>query len=120
MNRTWTALSLIAALLAFACDRAGEPEQARITPAAPVVLRLQVDGMHCQGCVDAITDKVKRVDGVVDCRVSLQDRQADVAVRDAALAGPVQQAMETLHYKVKPLPASEAPATAPAPPAASP
>jgi len=103
MNRTWTALSPIAALLAFACDRAGEPEQARITPAAPVVLRLQVDGMHCQGCVDAITDKVKRVDGVVDCRVRLEQREADVAVRDAQAGEAAQKAIEKLGYKVTPL-----------------
>ena len=103
MNRTWTALSLIATLLAFACDRAGEPEQARITPAAPVVLRLQVDGMHCQGCVDAITDKVKRVDGVVDCRVSLEERQASVALREASHGPEVQKAIEKLGYKVTPL-----------------
>lgn len=103
------------AVVLFACvptgcgDAGNDP---RMTAAAPIALRYQVDGMHCDGCVQAITDKVKHVDGVVDCRVSLTDRQADVAVRDDAAAAPVQQAIEKLGYKVKPLPAPVAAAPA--------
>ena len=103
MSAFRTALMLLATLLTFACDHAADPEQARITPAAPVVLHLQVDGMHCQGCVDAITDKVKRVDGVVDCRVDLENRQADVAVRETSVGAEVRKAIEKLGYKVTPL-----------------
>ena len=111
-----TPLLLAATLLAFvpiSCGDAGNDP--RITATAPIALRYQVDGMHCDGCVQAITDKVKHVDGVVDCRVSLADRQADVVVRDDTTALPVQQAIEKLGYKVKPLPAPSA-AAAPAAP----
>ena len=93
---------LALAALPAACDRS-DPMAPRTSAAAPVALRYQVDGMHCQGCVDAITDKLKHLDGVVDCRVKLDDRQADVAVRDASVAPTVQQAIEKLGYKVKPL-----------------
>jgi copper chaperone CopZ len=109
-------LPLVVALLAFSpigCGDAGNDP--RITATAPIALRYQVDGMHCDGCVQAITDKVKHVDGVVDCRVSLTDRQADVVVRDDTTALPVQHAIEKLGYKVKPLPAPTA-AAAPAAP----
>ena len=109
-------LPLVVALLAFSptgCGDAGNDP--RITATAPIALRYRVDGMHCDGCVQAITDKVKHVDGVVDCRVSLTDRQADVVVRDDATALPVQHAIEKLGYKVKPLPAPTA-AAAPAAP----
>jgi copper chaperone CopZ len=99
---TILAAGLLATLLHLACDRS-DPLAARTTPAAPVVIRLQVDGMHCQGCVDAINDKVKRVDGVVDCRVSLEQRQADVAVRETATGPEVRKAIEKLGYKVTPL-----------------
>ena len=94
--------TLLVALLPVACGDSGN--DARVTTTAPVALRFQVDGMHCGGCVDAITDKVKRVDGVVDCRVSLDQRQADVAVRDAQSGAAVQKAIEGLGYKVTPLP----------------
>jgi len=112
MARMLRLLALAVALLAFVptgCGDAGNDP--RMTAAAPIALRYQVDGMHCDGCVQAITDKVKHVDGVVDCRVSLADRQADVLVRDNTAGAPVQQAIEKLGYKVKPLAAPEAPAT---------
>jgi len=109
-------LLLAATLLAFVPTGCGDGgKDPRITATAPVALRYQVDGMHCDGCVQAITDKVKHVDGVVDCRVSLTDRQADVVVRDDTTALPVQHAIEKLGYKVKPLPAPTA-AAAPAAP----
>ena len=109
-------LPLVVALLAFSPNGCGDAgNDPRITATAPIALRYQVDGMHCDGCVQAITDKVKHVDGVVDCRVSLTDRQADVVVRDDATAVPVQHAIEKLGYKVKPLPAPTA-AAAPAAP----
>lgn len=109
-------LLLAATLVAFVPIGCGDGgKDPRITATAPVALRYQVDGMHCDGCVQAITDKVKHVDGVVDCRVSLADRQADVVVRDDATALPVQHAIEKLGYKVKPLPAPTA-AAAPAAP----
>lgn len=93
---------LLALLLPVACSDASD--DARVSTSAPVALRFQVDGMHCEGCVTAITDKVKRVDGVVDCRVRLDQREADVAVRDAQAGDAVQKAIEKLGYKVKPLP----------------
>lgn len=102
-------LPLAVALLALVQSGCGDASNdPRMTAAAPIALRYQVDGMHCDGCVQAITDKVKHVDGVVDCRVSLTDRQADVVVREEAAAAPVQQAIEKLGYKVKPLQAPDA------------
>jgi copper chaperone CopZ len=95
-------LLLLALLLPVACGDAGD--EARVSTTAPIALRFQVDGMHCDGCVNAITDKVKRVDGVVDCRVRLEQREADVAVRDAQAGEAAQKAIEKLGYKVKPLP----------------
>jgi copper chaperone CopZ len=94
---------LLLACLPPACgDADGD---ARVTSTAPVALRFQVDGMHCDGCVQAITDKVSHVEGVVDCRVSLENREAVVAVRNPDAGAAAQQAMERLGYKVKPLPA---------------
>ena len=79
------------ALLATACGRPAAP---------PVTLHFQVDGMHCDGCVQAITDKVTHLEGVSSCSVSLQERRADISVRDAAMAPTVRQAIERLGYRV--------------------
>jgi len=98
-------LTLLLAVLALPLSCGDSGNDARVTATAPVALRFQVDGMHCSGCVDLITDKVKRIDGVVDCRVSLEQREADVAVRSAEQGAAVQKAIEGIGYKVKPLPA---------------
>jgi len=100
-------ITLLLTLLPMACGDAGT--DSRVTTTAPVALRFQVDGMHCNGCVDAITEKVKRLDGVVDCRVNLDQREADVAVRDPQLGASGQKAIEGLGYKVKPLPTPASP-----------
>lgn len=97
-------LALLLLSLLAACGDAGS--DARMTDTAPIAVRFQVDGMHCDGCVQAITDKVKRVDGVVDCRVQLDRREADVAVRDIGAGEAVRKAIEGLGYKVTPLPAT--------------
>ena len=101
MRRLLPLLPLVT-MLCVACGDAANDARTSSTP--PVALRFQVDGMHCDGCVNAITDKVKRVDGVVDCRVRLDQREAAVAVRDAQAGAAVQRAIEGLGYKVKPLP----------------
>jgi copper chaperone len=93
MKTLRTALTLLALTLA-ACDGRG---------ASSVVLRYQVDGMHCDGCVAAITEKVTAVDGVTGCQVDLQTRSAEVRVRDAGTGPTVQKAIERLGYTVKPL-----------------
>ena len=102
------AITLLACLLPLACapsePAAGaKPGTATVTP---VSLRYGVEGMHCDGCVQAITDKVTHVDGVLGCSVSLQEKRAEVSVRDASLAPAVQQAIERLGYKVTPQPAA--------------
>lgn len=69
-------------------------------PAEPVTVHYTVDGMHCSGCVDAITGKVTAIEGVSACTVSLEGRSADVTVNDPALAPKVREAIERLGYKV--------------------
>jgi len=75
----------------------GEPP----APAAqPATLRFGVEGMHCDGCANAIAGKVKAIDGVESCEVSLEDRSAEIAVRDANLAPQVRAAIEGLGYRI--------------------
>ncbi len=98
-----TCLPLLASLPMVGCgDSAGARRTPSAAPARQIALRYRVEGMHCDGCVQAITDKLKHVDGVIDCRVSLEAKQADVSVRDASTAPAVQQAIEKLGYKVTP------------------
>lgn len=64
-------------------------------------LNYRVSGMHCQGCVDAITEEVKLVPGVVTCRVDLTGSAAHIEVSDPAVEAKVEAAIEKLGYKAE-------------------
>jgi copper chaperone CopZ len=68
------------------------------------LVALAVEGMHCSGCVEAITAKLQKLDGVRKVRVSLARRTAWVMLDDAhppKISGIVD-AIESLGYKAKP------------------
>jgi copper chaperone CopZ len=69
-------------------------------PVEPVTVHYTVDGMHCDGCVAAITGKVTAIEGVSACTVNLESRSADVTVNDPALAPKVREAIERLGYRI--------------------
>lgn len=70
-----------------------------------------VEGMHCEGCVNAITDKVKGLKGISDCRVSLEEHRAVVTMANSALSSSVEDAIKRLGYTVS-RPVEGAPANA--------
>ncbi|MGB2866881.1 MAG: heavy-metal-associated domain-containing protein [Bacteroidota bacterium] len=43
-------------------------------------VRLYVSGMHCENCVDEVTDALQEVKGVSGVKVSLKDKIADVTL----------------------------------------
>ena len=84
-----------------ACGPAADP---RVSDAAPVVYQYAIEGMHCQNCVDAITDKAMHTDGVVDCRVNLKEKSAIVAMRDDTVEPQVKTGIEKLGFTVTVVP----------------
>ena len=84
-----------------ACGPAVDP---RVSDTAPVVYQYAIEGMHCQNCVDAITDKAMHTDGVVDCRVNLKEKSAIVAMRDDTVEPQVKTGIEKLGFTVTMLP----------------
>ena len=103
--------SSIAPILVFAflgpaaCTETSEPATVT-TPAvarASETIILGVEGMHCDGCVNAVTTKVSKVDGVESCEVSLEDGTATV-VADPASFDEVQGAIAKLGYTVNATP----------------
>ena len=92
-------------LVLAACGPAADP---RVSDAAPVVYQYAIEGMHCQNCVDAITDKAMHIDGVVDCRVNLKENSAMIAMRDSAVEPQVKSGIEKLGYTVTVVPSAAA------------
>jgi len=91
----------------------------RLTPTAAVAenrstVRIGVDGMHCKSCVRKIEDNLRAAPGVVDVKVSLDDKKA-VIVFDAAAtdAEKLARAIADLDF-VATLPNDEKFAPAPA------
>lgn len=99
-NRTLNALLLSTITLIAGLNGCGPGADPRVSDTAPVVYQYAIQGMHCQNCVDAITDKAMHIDGVVDCRVNLKDNSATIAVRDAAVEPQVKSGIEKLGFTV--------------------
>jgi copper chaperone CopZ len=107
-TRTDLVVMTIAALLGAAlalpgCKQDGNEAPAQPAATAPAatenaqnaVLHFDVAGMHCDGCVNMITTVVSRLDGVVDCSVSLEEESATVTVTDPALAETIIEAINS-------------------------
>ena len=61
---------------------------------------MKVTGMSCQGCANALKNKVDGVSGVVSCDVSLEKGQASIALSDPEAEGNVEEAIKKLGYTV--------------------
>lgn len=88
----WIALSLCAC----------EPPAA--APTKITTLVFDVQGMHCSGCVEAITAEVREISGVSGAQVSLEDHAARVEVSDPAVEKKIEAAIRALGYTVKAVP----------------
>jgi len=102
--RTFIMLGLSIMSLFGALNGCGPDVDPRVSDTAPVVYQYAIEGMHCQNCVDAITDKAMHTDGVVDCRVNLKEKSAIVAMRDDTVEPKVKTGIEKLGYTVTVVP----------------
>lgn len=84
---------LLSAALLLACNR--EPKLMRV--------EIDVTGMTCDACVEAITHEVKRLDGVRTVEVDLEGGKATV-VYDAHEAEPeeFEKTIEAIGYGAEP------------------
>ena len=119
------ASALAIALLGTGCEARDAPRDAATTATTPgpstpklagssdergsaTKVAFTVEGMHCQGCVDGITTKVAKIEGVRDCAVSLDDREAVVTVSDPTVAAVILETIAKLGYTVEEKPIDEA------------
>ena len=107
-NRTLNALLLSTITLIAGLNGCGPDADPRVSDTTPVVYQYAIKGMHCQGCVDAITDKAMRTDGVVDCKVNLKENSAMIAMRNSAVEPQVKSGIEKLGYTVTVVPSGAA------------
>lgn len=100
MSRTLRITTLLIASTAFIMTTSAgcEPTDSSTveTVAKTVELRFDVEGMTCDGCVNAINETVKRMDGVIDCEASLEKNAAVVTVIDSSLGPAIAQTINDL------------------------
>lgn len=62
---------------------------------------LKVEGMHCGGCVRSVTNAIKRVDGVKEVSVSLEEEKAiiELAGEETKLE-EIRKAVEDAGYRI--------------------
>jgi copper chaperone CopZ len=88
---------LALAILAAGCS------SSQNEPAEPVTIALKIEGMHCDGCVSAITEKIRNTSGVRDCTVSLEEGTAIVQTVDPDIATELVEKINEMGYTASPL-----------------
>lgn len=65
-------------------------------------LRLDVDGMKCEGCASAVDAALNRVDGVRRVEVSLDDGRAELVADEGLAIDDLVAAVEAAGYGASP------------------
>lgn len=102
MNHLALSLVLLSLSAAIGCARTDDQPSAETTTAISTrTVVFDIEGMHCDGCANAISTKAGRVEGVVACEASFEDGTAVVEVAPDAV-DDVQAAIASLGYTITP------------------
>ena len=104
MNHLKSTTLLLVLTMTIACSRDSQPDAAApagTTTVATTTVVFEVQGMHCDGCANAIATKAGRVEGVSGCDVSFEQGTAIVEVVPDSI-GDVEAAIASLGYTVNP------------------
>ncbi len=63
---------------------------------------LGIEGMHCDGCVTRLTKVLKSLDGIIDAKVSLERKNAEIEYDDNKLElDDIKQAVSDAGFEAK-------------------
>lgn len=63
---------------------------------------LGIEGMHCDGCVNRLTKVLKELDGVVDAKVSLENKSTEIEYDENELElDDIKQAVSDAGFEAK-------------------
>jgi len=85
--------------------QAGAQAPASSGSATATTMYLDIQGMHCDGCVQAIDAEARAIDGVTDVHVSLEKHSVQLKIATPELAAKVESAIHGLGYTVTVVPA---------------
>ena len=93
-------LLLIPALTAISCTDDAKTTSSKAPP-TPINYTIDVTGMHCDACADAIDSYLREMPGVIECQVSYEDGVAKIQADDQASAESLTQAIEILGFQAE-------------------
>lgn len=94
---------LLLAMIVTACgsNTSSEKKSVPEKKSAVEVVVMDVSGMHCESCVNTITEVLTELEGVSDVKVSLEYEQAKVKFDpDVVTADELKEAVEEKGYEV--------------------
>ena len=63
---------------------------------------LGIEGLHCDGCVNRLTKVLKALDGVVDAKVSLENKSTEIEYDENELElDDIKQAVSDAGFEAK-------------------
>ncbi len=98
MPKFFVCLALVTML--HACN--AEPPSSDAHAAAPAVLVVTIEGMHCAACAASITATMNRCDGIQTAVVSFEEGQATIVGDDEAALEHAVQSAQALGFTIEP------------------
>ena len=66
------------------------------------IIVLNIEGMHCNGCVTRLTKVLKGLDGVSDVRISLERKNAEIEYNENQIElDDIKQSISDAGFEVK-------------------
>ncbi len=63
-------------------------------------IELNIDGMHCEGCVNRINNVVSKIKGVDSFNVSLEEKKITLSVKKDNVIDEVKEKIENLGFTI--------------------
>lgn len=98
MPKFFVCLALVTML--HACS--AEPPSSDAHTAAPAVLVVTIEGMHCAACAASITATMNRCDGIQTAVVSFEEGQATIVGNNSAALEHAVQSAQALGFTIEP------------------
>lgn len=61
---------------------------------------IYIKGMSCGHCVNHVKEALSELDGVLDVKVSLEDKKAEIEMESEVSNEKIKEAIEELEFKV--------------------
>ncbi len=62
---------------------------------------LKIEGMHCEGCINRIKNRVEKIKGLQSISIDLEKKCANLEVKDIKIVKQIKEQIEDLGFNVE-------------------